>query len=127
MTQTREGKQHMSTYLVKNVTKLNVGKQIVLDIDSELHISQCTCKETHCTCKYANPLRCYFDNEELFVQSENMEKLQVQQSKGEAETAQIDWLIQYLPVLNKYEMCLSIVYSGDIDVLILHMFTLSYL
>ena len=41
--------------------------------------------------------------------------------------AQIDWLIQYLPVLNKHEMCLSIVYSGDIDVLILHMFTLSYL
>ena len=41
--------------------------------------------------------------------------------------AQIDWLIQYLPVLNKHEMCLSIVYSGDIDALVLHMFTLSYL
>ena len=100
----------MSTYLAKNVTKLNVGKQIVLDIDSELHISQCTCKETHCTCKYANPMRCYFGNEGTFVQSE---KLEVQQSKGEAEMAQIDWLIQYLPVLNKHEMCLSIVYSGD--------------
>ena len=55
------------------------------------------------------------------------EKLEVQQSKGEAEISQIDWLIQYLQVFNKHEMCLSIVYSGDIDALILHMFTLSYL
>ena len=78
MTQTWESKQQMSTYLAKNVTKLNVGKQIVLDIDSELHIFQCTCKETHCTCKYANPMRCYFGNEGTFVQSE---KLEVQQSK----------------------------------------------
>ena len=69
-------------------------------------------------------MRCYFDNEGTFVQSE---KLEVQQSEREAEMAQIDWLIQYLPVLNKHEMCLNIVYSGDIDALILHMFTLSYL
>ena len=55
---------------------------------TELHISQCTCKETHCTRKYAYPVRCYFDDEKTFVQSE---KLEVQQFKGEAEMAQIDW------------------------------------
>ena len=101
VTQTREDKQHMSTYLAENAAMLNVGKQIVLDIDSELHISQCTCKETHCTCKYANPMRCYFDDGRTFVQSE---KLEVQQSKGEAEMAHIHWLIQYLSVLNNHEM-----------------------
>ena len=97
VTQTREGKQHMSTYLAKNAAVLNVRKQTVLDIDSELHISQCTCKEPHCTRKYANTVRCYFDDKGTFVQSE---KLEVQQFKGEAEMAQIDWLIQYLSVLN---------------------------
>ena len=30
-------------------------------------------------------------------------------------------------LLFNHEMCLSIIYSGDIDALILHMFTLSYL
>ena len=40
---THEGKCLISTYLAKHATKLDVKKDVTIDIQSELHISGCNC------------------------------------------------------------------------------------
>jgi len=40
--------------------------------------------------------------------------------------AQVDWLMEYESFLHAGESCVSIVTSGDIDAVVIHMFALAY-
>ena len=125
ITKTKEGKSTISTYLAKHINMVNPGRKVTIDVDSELHMSTCTCSSETCLCqKYAIPLRGIFGTDGRF---ESCELMDVQQCKGEAELAQVDWLIHYIPTLQPGETCLSIVLSGDIDALVVHMLALSHL
>lgn len=45
--------------------------------------------------------------------------------KGEAEMAQVDWLLSSIPDLQHGDWIGSIVSSGDIDAVVIHSFALS--
>ena len=125
ITKTKRGKEAISTYLAKNVSSINTIRSVVMDIDSEFEISPCTCNLQICKCeRHAVPLRCKFDEQGSFASSERMN---VKQRKGEAELAQIDWLMEYLALLKPGESCLSIVSSGDVDAVIAHLFAVSHM
>ena len=49
----------------------------------------------------------------------------IRQIKGEAELAQIDWLMHYDTLLNGTESAVSFVSSGVIDAVQLHMFAIA--
>ena len=122
---TAEGKCMISNFLAANVEKINIKKDLVLDIDSELHRGGCLCTEnvTPCTCAiYAVPLRCIF-SKDGFVSKELMHA--VKQCKGEAELAQVDWLLESIPELERGKAVVSFVSSGDIDAVVIHLFAIS--
>lgn len=50
---------------------------------------------------------------------------EVKQRKGEAEMSQVDWLVQHGSKLKPGEAAVSIVTSGDIDSLYIHLFAVS--
>ena len=125
-----EGKSLIGTYLAKNIDKIHFKHDIIIDIDSELIIKGCTCPcipmlEGKCECqKYAVPLRGKFCNSGLETLSEMAE---IQQRKGEAEMAAADWLMQSANGLQEGEAVASLVTSGDIDAVIIHMFVVARL
>jgi hypothetical protein len=41
--------------------------------------------------------------------------------------SQVDWLMEYSTGLQSHESCVSIVTSGDIDAVVIHLFAMSYL
>ena len=47
--------------------------------------------------------------------------------KGEAEMAQVDWLVECVDDLSEGDAVLSVVSSGDIDAVVIHLFVLSYM
>ena len=61
---TAEGKRLISTYLAAKVTELDFKQNLVLDVDSELHLKNCSCSEEtrhSCKCsKYSTPFRAVF-------------------------------------------------------------------
>ena len=125
ITKTKSGKETISTYLAKNVSNIDTIRPVVMDIDSEFEISPCTCNLQICECeRHVVPLRCKFDEQGSFASSERMN---VKQRKGEAELAQIDWLMEYLALLKPGESCLSIVSSGDVDAVIAYLFAVSHM
>ena len=104
---------------------INSGKTVTIDMDSELHMSKCHCNSRKCDCiPYAIPLRCQYGLDRKLKETVLMD---LQQRKGEAEMAQVDWLIQCLPTLRPGEACLSVVLFGDINAIVIHMLALSYL
>ncbi|KAK6175974.1 hypothetical protein SNE40_014346 [Patella caerulea] len=112
-----EGKKLISKYLAAHVTDLNLQKNVTVDIDSEHHMSECQ--------SYTTPIRCCFSDENGLV---SVEKLQnIKQRKGEAEMAQIDWLFEYSKSVSDGEAFVSLVTSGDIDAVVLHLFAISKL
>ena len=123
----REGKTLITTYLAKNVDKLCLKEDILLDIDSELYIENCSCvlldKKCDCTEKFAVPIRCSFKESGMI----HCEKLGMMQRKGEAEMAQVDWLArcEQEDDLQPGDSVVSIVTSGDIDAVVIHMFYIS--
>ena len=122
---TAEGKYLISNFLAANIEKINLKKDLVLDIDSELHRGGCLCQRdvAVCSCEmYAVPLRCVF-SEDGFVSSELMHA--VKQCKGEAELAQVDWLLQSISDLKSGKAVVSFVSSGDIDAVVIHLFAIS--
>ena len=77
-----------------------------------------------CSCMpYATPVKCFFTKAGL--QKTQILK-DIKQRKGEAEMAQIDWLFEYSRYLQADdEAVASIVTSGDIDSVIIHLYTVS--
>ena len=123
---TAEGKYLIGNFLAANVEKLNIKKDnLVLYLDSELHRGGCLCgKEVKdCMCdSYAIPLRCSF-NKHGFVSSELLHS--IKQRKGEAELAQVDWLLASKADLDCGKAVASFVSSGDIDAVVIHLFAIS--
>ena len=123
---TGQGKVVASTFISKNVHKLSIRRPLQLVLDSEHHLVSCTCanpQESLCTCNYhAVPILATFDSDGLA----STEKLSsIKQRKGEAECAQLDWIVYYAASLVPGEVMLSIVTSADIDSVVLHLFALS--
>ena len=100
---------------------------VVIDVDSELHITGCQCSDqipsNACKCPlYATPLRCSFSkNADL----EGTQKLyEIEQRKGEAEMTVMDWVIGAKSELLPGDSVASIITSGDIDAVVIHSFCL---
>lgn len=122
ITSTVEGKKLISTFLAKNMNRLSVKQPIKIIFDSEL-IMNCTCKKAICTCtSFTTPVECDFD-ENGFVGSTKMDG--IKQRKGEAEMAVIDWLYTLAVDIEDNDVIMSVITSGDIDAVVIHLFTLS--
>ncbi|CAG2186631.1 unnamed protein product [Mytilus edulis] len=123
---TTEGKVITSTYLAKNISQLDLKQTITLDIDSELQMTTCTCEKRKCTCtRFCTPIRAVFKEVGGYQGHELLDS--IRQNKGEAEMSQVDWLIEYCNSLKPKESCVSIVSSGDIDAVVVHLFAVSHL
>ncbi|CAC5399881.1 unnamed protein product [Mytilus coruscus] len=126
---TMEGKSLISTFIARNIEQLKFKRDIIIDIDSEYimeHETDCPLGvQCHCQ-KYTTPIRYKFDHSPL--SRNKIEKLPcIKQCKGEAEMAQVDWLIEYVSDMEEGTACASIVTSGDIDAVTIHMFALCHL
>lgn len=122
---TSAGKSAVSIYLAKHIADINLNRSVTVDIDSELYTEGCSCKEQcklgECL-KYTIPIRCIFDKKS----KPNISKLNhIHQVKGEAEMAQVDWLFEMIPFLNEGDAIASLVTSGDIDAVPIHMYAIS--
>ena len=123
------GKALVSTYVAANAQslRLDCAHDVILDIDSQFTMEGCHCDKmsAQCTCDlYAIPLRCMFpasSNKPPTISRLDSER----QCKGEAEMAQVDWLIRCLPDLKKSSSMASFVTSGDIDAVYIHMFMIA--
>lgn len=87
-------------------------------------MTPCKCENDTCSCMpYCTPIRAVFDDQGY---KEQVLLHTIKQNKGEAEMSQIDWLMEYSSLVKKNESCVSIVSSGDIDAVVLHLFAVSY-
>ena len=122
-TTTSSGKMLMSTYLPSCAHRLSIKQDLNIIFDSELHMEGCSCSNSVCMCeKYTVPLQCKFDSTGL----KSKKRLEtVKQRKGEAEMAVVDWLLHLQPVLRDNEATVSVISSGDIDAVVIHIFALS--
>lgn len=117
----------ISNYLAANSGKLSFKKNIVIDVDSEFHVDGCTCEEPNnkCSCTlHAIPIRGHFTKQHGYTHSE---LLNVEQRKGEGEMAQLDWMAEAQTDLKPGEAALSVVTSGDIDYVVIHIYVVSKL
>ena len=123
---TGRGKVVASTYIAKNVQKLSIRKPLQLVLDSEHYLVPCTCDkqdQSACVCNHhAAPVLATFDTDG-FSRTETL--YAIKQRKGEAECAQVDWIVHYSTSLAPGEVMLSLVTSADIDAVVLHMFALA--
>lgn len=95
----------------------------IVDVDSEFIKSDCDCSKVPCICDiHTHPIQVHFPMNTDYTILRN-----IKQKKGEAEMAQIDWLIEYSTLLKEDESCASIVTSGDINSVVLHLFALAHL
>ena len=123
VTKTSQGKVAISNYLASNVHKLQFENNFKLVIDSELHKKECNCHPL-CACpEYCTPITCCF--------KDNVSRIEllhtVKQRKGEAEMAVVDWLIECQDNLIPGQAAVSIVSSGDIDAVYIHLHAISRL
>ena len=114
-------KKLVSTYLAQNITKLSFPWNLEVVIDSVLHLT-CKCKDDPCVCqRFCTPVKCHYTGK-----TTNVGLLDhIVQRKGEAEMALLDWLVSVRSDLTEGEAVASIVTSGDIDAIYVHMFVLS--
>ena len=123
LTKTAEGKALISKYLADNIDKLSIQKNIQLSIDSELIQESCECiQECSCTPAAIPVMKTFYENQ---LPSDSVQRKDIKQRKGEAEMSQVDWLIQNAHNLHPGEAAVSILTSGDIDALYIHLFALS--
>ena len=124
---TTEGKSLISKYLASNVSKLMIKKDMILDVDSELNMTSCHCVNSQsCSCDiYSTPIRAFFNQQKSFVDIQKLTS--IRQKKGEAEMSQFDWLIGSVSEFKEGENVASIVTSGDIDSVVIHLFGVSRL
>lgn len=71
---------------------------------------------------FATPVECRFTSSGL---QEQILLYSVKQSKGEAECAQVDWVVELSQNLKEGDAVLSIVSSADIDAVVLHLYALA--
>ena len=119
---TDEGKMMISNFLAEKVSHLDIKRDIELLIDSGLKTEGCTCTSNQCSpsCqKYAVPLSCTFSLGKGFEKKKDVQG--VKQRKGEGEMSQIDWLMASKESLIPGRSAISIVSSGDIDAITLHL------
>ena len=122
LTKTNEGKKLISTYLAQNINALSINKNINLIIDSQLLESSCSCDNQMCSCsKFCIPLARKFGATQ---DTQAVHLHRVKQQKGEAEMAQLDWLLDLQNTLTDGDVVISLVTSGDIDAIYIHMFVL---
>ena len=124
---TAEGKFLISNFLAENIHLINIESDLSLIVDSEF-VTACSCSKIFpCTLgqcdKFCTPVIAHFTEEAGYVGHTNLTG--VHQRKGEAELAQVDWIFHYLPKLGPGEGVVSIVTSGDIDAVLLHMYAVS--
>ena len=96
-----------------------------LIVDSELHLHNCKCQDP-CTCeKYTTPIICSFakTDDTISCQTELMQT--IKQRKGEAEKAVVDWLNHFKDKMKVGECLVSIITSGDIDAIPIHLYAVS--
>ncbi|ESO90207.1 hypothetical protein LOTGIDRAFT_164522 [Lottia gigantea] len=113
---THDGKKVISTYLTRHMDQLQIKKNLEIDIDSELYVSDCS--------TFTTPIRCFDSATNGFLSNKKLTS--IKQSKGEAEMSQIDWLWEYASDLSPGDVCVSMVTSGDIDAVVLHLFFASW-
>ena len=119
---TGEGKRLISNYLARNLHKLNPKKTCSIEVDSELIMEKCKCSES-CSCPpVCHPVIATYSSSEFQGITVNKD---IQQRKGEAEMAQADWLKNIMPKLKESEAVVSVLTSGDIDGVVIHMFVVS--
>ncbi len=125
---TSVGKAGISTFLAVNIHKIVIKKDVTIDIDSEFVQVGCSCttydsKSERCNCDtYCVPLRCKFTTQGL----KDVTQLEsVHQRKGEAEMSQVDWLLNSHENLVPGDDAVSIVTSGDIDAITIHLMALA--
>ena len=123
LTKTPEGKALISNYLAEHIDTLSLKKDLCLMIDSELIMKKCQCTGL-CSCKPpATPISKTFHHNqppEKYTRVSN-----IIHCKGEAEMARVDWLIQEAENLKPGQAAVSIVTSGDIDSVYIHLLALS--
>ena len=120
---TPQGKRIISTYLAKNCHRISIKTPIKIIIDSELHLSPCTCNMQPFTCyRYATPIQCEFDRSG-FTGSKTLDH--IKQKKGEAEMAITDWLYTLAEDMNDGESVVCVVTSGDIDTVVILLFAIA--
>ncbi|VDI42653.1 Hypothetical predicted protein [Mytilus galloprovincialis] len=100
---TAEGKSFISTYLARRIDELHLYMDLTLIIDSEYY------KEDG----YTTPIQCLLGKKEGLKSKTQM--VNIKQRKGEAEMAQLEWLLEFADKLEQGDGCASIVTSGDID------------
>ena len=123
---TAEGKSVISKYLAANISQLHLRKDIVIDVDSELNVTGCYCGTSeNCNCIiYSTPISALFSSKEGHIRTENLTS--IKQTKGEAEMSQFDWLFHYSTLQDDCDFA-SVLSSGDIDGLVIHLFGVSRL
>ena len=114
----------ISKYLAANISQLHLKKYIVIDVDSEVNITGCVCGNSEsCNCViYSTPISALFSSKEGHIRTENITS--IKQTKGEAE--QFDWLLHYSTLHDDCDFA-SVLSSGDIDGLVIHLFGFSRL
>ena len=125
VTGTSQGKKIASTFIARNAHKLSVKENVDIIFDSELNL-MCTCSGGNkCTCaRHTHPIQCTYNHNGH--KSTSVLK-NIKQRKGEAECAQIDWVIHEANQLSRGDAILSLVSSADIDAVVLHLFAASKL
>ena len=125
---TQFGKSLVSNYLAENIDKLNLQEsEVTIIVDSELHKEGCTCEATvTCTCseKFSVPIACSYGRGQVQGPSK---VAGIKQRKGEAEMSICDWLLHYLPRVLPGQAVASVITSGDIDAVVIHLFILGKL
>ena len=123
---TEIGKKLIGNYLAKNIQTLDLKHDLVLDIDSELILTNCPHSDKECDCKfksYCTPIRAAFSKLDGFQKQIHLES--IKQRKGEAEMSQVDWLKDIKDELREGEATVSVVTSADIDSIVIHLFALA--
>ena len=125
VTQTDEGKSLISTYVAKNAQNFAFGFDLKLTVDSQFDVKSCECEDNmaQCECyKYTVPVCFEYRKEIGYKTSVHLED--IQQCKGEAEMAQVDWVMGENDQDDRSPI-FSVVSSGDIDSVLIHMFAVS--
>lgn len=122
-TSTDTGKRVISTYLAANIHALGIEKDVKVIVDSEHKMQICDCMGA-CACEgpSATPLQATFTRDGF----QECTEMPIRQRKGEAEVAQLDWLLDRLPSMKPKEPAVSFVTSGDIDAVVLHLFLVGH-
>ena len=124
------GKSLIGNYLARKLETLDLETvtNIEITVDSELYLEGCTCVspfKCQCASKYAVPVVCKFGEKGLV--DGPSKRANIKQRKGEAEMSVCDWVVEFLPQVLPGQAIVTLVTSGDIDAVVIQMFTLAKL